>query len=156
MMVGSHILTGAVLYAATYGLVGTNGLPDPYIALAAAGAVLPDIDHPQSWLGRRIPFISWPLSSVFGHRTITHGVLGAIIVGVIALYAWGGKAGAAIYIGYVSHLAADFLTAGGVPLYYPLSKAKYGYPLFQVGSLAETGYAMWMIVSLGAMWILKL
>ena len=45
------------------------------MGLAVAGPLSPDIDHPKSWVGRRMKLISIPISKLFGHRGITHSIV---------------------------------------------------------------------------------
>ncbi|VEB43121.1 Inner membrane protein ydjM [Chromobacterium violaceum] len=62
------------------------------LAGGLAGSLLPDIDHPKSWLGRRIPFLSRPISYLFGHRGITHSLLavvGVFYASAACLHDWG-------------------------------------------------------------------
>ena len=37
--------------------------------------LLPDIDHPKSFLGQRLSWISKPVARAFGHRGFTHSLL---------------------------------------------------------------------------------
>jgi inner membrane protein len=53
------------------------------LALAIGGALLPDIDHPQSWVGRRARLISQPLAALIGHRGFTHSILAVIACGLL-------------------------------------------------------------------------
>lgn len=46
---------------------------------AIIGSLSPDIDHPKALIGRVFFFISKPLDRHFGHRTITHSLLGWLI-----------------------------------------------------------------------------
>lgn len=87
--------------------------------------LLPDIDHPRSFLGQRLKWLSVPIARVFGHRGFTHSLL-AIAAGIllftlkfasdmlIPLDAFHG-----MIIGYLSHIVADMLTPAGVPLLWP-------------------------------------
>lgn len=87
--------------------------------------LLPDIDHPRSFLGQRLKWVALPIARVFGHRGFTHSLL-AIIAGIvlftlkldpgmfIPLDAFHG-----MIIGYLSHIIADMLTPAGVPLLWP-------------------------------------
>jgi inner membrane protein len=87
--------------------------------------LLPDIDHPRSFLGQRLKWLSLPIARVFGHRGFTHSLL-AIAAGIllftfkfasdmlIPLDAFHG-----MIIGYLSHIVADMLTPAGVPLLWP-------------------------------------
>nr|WP_082044038.1 metal-dependent hydrolase [Aeromonas sp. L_1B5_3] len=53
------------------------------IPIALASALLPDLDHPKSLLGQQLPWISKPLSRLFGHRGFTHSLL------AVAAAIWG-------------------------------------------------------------------
>lgn len=90
---------------------------------AMIGSVLPDIDHPKSYLGRRLPFISKPLFHAFGHRTITHSLLFLCII-TASLMKTNTSVGIGIFFGILSHLLADMLTpfSKGVALFYPVRK----------------------------------
>lgn len=57
------------------------------MVVAVIGAILPDIDHPKSLIGKLFPFISNPLERKFGHRTFTHSFLGALVfIGLFVLF----------------------------------------------------------------------
>lgn len=123
--------------------VAAGFLPySPQIVLAATiGSLGPDIDHPKSMLGRRLPFISEPLYRRVGHRTATHsayGVIGATIV-ASAIELVMPFVGFAFLIGYVLHIAADLITKEGCALLYPKSKKRYRlWPAVPTGSAGET------------------
>ncbi len=53
------------------------------LIFAVLGALIPDIDHPKSMIGKLFPFISNPLERKFGHRTFTHSFLGAFVFTVL-------------------------------------------------------------------------
>ncbi len=90
-----------------------------YAASVAVGALLPDIDHANSYISKRVPIIPELLSLYTKHRGFTHSLLGMIVVltlvvaaslffHVQALVALG------FGIGYVLHIAADALTVSGI------------------------------------------
>jgi inner membrane protein len=143
MMAHSHISFGAScwwVYALSkgYPITGVDTLA------AMVGALLPDLDHPQSALGRRIPLISYPLSSLVGHRGVTHSLLATLalllLLGYLtalpaySVFTW---AIVPVCIGYLSHIAGDALTPSGVPLFWPL-KRTYSLKLFKTRSPLET------------------
>ena len=111
--------------------------------IAALGGLLPDIDHPESVIGRRVRVLSLPISTVFGHRGITHSLLATgAMVGVLwwithnpayEPYRW---MIAPLCIGYLSHLLGDSMTPSGVPLFYPKKKT-YSFNLFKTRSTVE-------------------
>ncbi len=116
------------------------------IPAALASALLPDLDHPKSVLGQRLPWISKPLSRLFGHRGFTHSLL------AVAAAVWGLNQSLppdtlpmgvkdALIVGYLSHLLGDWLTPAGIPLFWPI-KRRYrlpGWPLRSGGAI-ETGF----------------
>jgi len=110
------------------------------ILVAILGAIIPDIDHPRSVIGRTFPFISIPLERRYGHRTITHSFIGwfisSIIFGVVVVFItliyailirsadplsnpliarWV----AAFSISYFSHLILDMFNPRGSQMFWP-------------------------------------
>lgn len=116
----SHIVFGMAFLAAA-SLTPVVDLGAAALAAAAAGSLLPDIDHPHSAFGRRVRPLSDVIGLVFGHRGITHSLLAASACVVAA--AWFGARDAdllvAVALGYLSHLFGDWLTPSGVPLLWP-------------------------------------
>lgn len=91
---------------------------------AIFACLLPDIDHPQSWLGRKIKFISVPISRFFGHRSITHSFVAIflyihLINNNFLLKIFPYDIMEAFIISYIGHIIADCLTPSGVPLLWP-------------------------------------
>ncbi|MCV2499759.1 MAG: metal-dependent hydrolase [Candidatus Lightella neohaematopini] len=95
--------------------------------------LLPDIDHPKSFIGKRFKWLSIPIYKLFGHRSFTHSLLLIIIIiiyvnirkiniSVDVIYA--------MIIGYISHIIADILTPAGIPLFWPYSK-KFSIPIIK-------------------------
>jgi inner membrane protein len=110
---------------------------------AAMGGLLPDIDHPQSALGRRLPLISIPLSHLVGHRGVTHSliaILAMLILLVVTAFTMDTRIAflvPPVCIGYLSHIAGDALTPSGVPLLWPKRK-RYTLNLFKTTSILES------------------
>ncbi|HSV28266.1 MAG TPA: metal-dependent hydrolase [Candidatus Omnitrophota bacterium] len=136
MMAGSHVVMGAALWAVSAKLAGAPPAEPQALAAAAFGALLPDIDHPQSWAGRKMRVVSVPLALVVGHRGITHSALavaGCLAVLVVMGMGW---VAAPVVLGYLSHLLADGLTPSGVPLLWP-SRRRFTLNLCRTGGVAE-------------------
>lgn len=136
-------------------LTGASNIPlellvrkSVYYFFVGFGALLPDIDNARSAYGRKLGWVSKEIQHVAGHRTVFHSILGlvlgaALAVGlqqlVIYLLSQRGLIvpaqfiGAselvliAVLIGCILHIAADGLTEGGVPLFWPSHK-RYGFP----------------------------
>jgi len=142
------ILTGTVL-----GLVLTPATA----AFAIVGALLPDIDTPTSLIGRLARPLSRWLERRFGHRTITHSLLGGAAVTLpltpLALVSPHGPL--AFALGYLSHLLIDAGNKSGTPLFWP-SPLRAVFPRHEarritVGSRAETVLLAILIASLAVL-----
>jgi inner membrane protein len=122
MMGYTHALLGAAagaLYA--YSTNATNEQAVIMIASATFTALLPDIDHPQAPLRRKLGAVGNVGLFWLKHRGITHTLMALLIVAL----------GAAVVLphmivpivaGYASHLIADMLTKSGIPLLEPIRR----------------------------------
>lgn len=125
--------------------IATGRPIDAFGTIAAGiGGLLPDLDHPESVLGRRLPLISIPLAKVFGHRGMTHSLLAVAImlsalVAITTIYQWGFVAWLVppLIVGYLSHILGDSMTPSGVPLFWP-RKRTYSFNFFKTWSWQET------------------
>lgn len=122
------------------GFVASGG--DPVSSLAAAlASLLPDVESPGSFLGRRLPVVSRAANLAFGHRQALHSLLaaaGACAASFAVARTSGlpGDLSAAVLAGYASHLVLDSLNPAGVPWFWPL-KARVRLPLAEVGGVLE-------------------
>lgn len=159
MMARSHVVVGVAAWIAVAPLLHLPPADLPGTVLAVLGALLPDIDHPQSWVGRRTRPVSTALAAVLGHRGVTHSAVAVIVLAAALLYGGYRHATvAALAIGYLSHLAADMLTPRGLRLAWPLRRT-WGVPVCRTGSPAEglivallVGLILWWLVNRGR-WI---
>jgi inner membrane protein len=138
MMARSHVIVGLAAWMAAAPVLHLPPADPVYLGLAVAGSLLPDIDHPQSWVGRRARPVSSVIAAVLGHRGITHSAVAVVILIAVLAHA-GSRRGAvsALAIGYLSHLAADMLTPRGLRLAWPLRRT-WGLPVCRTGSPMET------------------
>lgn len=139
MQVKTHLIFSALVTAAA----AKVGLVEPTVGVvvaAALGCLLPDIDHPSSYIGRRILPVSLLIGGIFGHRGITHSLLAVGVMSAFLVAASMGKANQVIFalaLGYLSHLLADWMTNSGVPLMWPRA-TKYKSPVtVETGSIGE-------------------
>ena len=137
MMAGSHLALGAAAWLVAAPWLGLPPASPVSLGLALSGALLPDIDHPKSWVGKRLRPLSSGIARVSGHRGITHSAL-ALAVGIWSLLHGGAPRWfvAPLAVGYLSHLAADLLTPGGLRLAWPLRRT-WALPLCRTGSPFE-------------------
>ena len=136
----THALIGISAYigVATMADMPNVSVDVTTIAAAFAGSVLPDIDHPNSWIGCRLRFLSLPLWGIFGHRGFTHSLVSAALISSLLYLLTQVHMGIALalFIGYIGHLLGDFIT-GGIPLLWPQRKT-YRFPIyFAVGGIVE-------------------
>lgn len=154
MMAATHVLAGVAAWTAGSGLAGLPAEP-AMLTAAGIGSLLPDIDHPDSWFGRRFRYVSVPLAMVIGHRGITHSLL-ALALCLAGLALLGRHAVAApVLVGYLSHLVCDSLTVGGVPLLWPWRRP-FGLRLVRTGSAAELLLAAALLAVVGQPWLPEL
>ena len=116
------------------------------------GSLAPDIDLPNSTLGKKIKLLAKLINKVFKHRTITHSIFGMLIwflllqgisytilininiteylSTMIPLFQF------CFMLGYASHIVSDIFTPMGVQLFYPYNKF-FSLKLFKSGGFAE-------------------
>ncbi|HTJ89137.1 MAG TPA: metal-dependent hydrolase [Acidocella sp.] len=138
MMAKSHVVVGLAAWIVAAPLLHLSPVDPVYLALAVGGSLLPDIDHPSSWIGRRSRPLSTVIASALGHRGLTHSAVA--VIGLVELLRHAGyQRGmvSALAVGYLSHLAADMLTPRGLRLAWPL-RGNWGLPLCRTGSPMET------------------
>jgi membrane-bound metal-dependent hydrolase YbcI (DUF457 family) len=127
MMWRTHVLLGLcslwLLNPFPHALTSDN--LGPLCALAAFGALLPDLDAGESKvkslkvLGLR-PFVPFALAAhrSWGHRGLLHSPLGLLLFAGICLpigFVWGAVPAVALWLGYASHLTGDACTRTGIP-----------------------------------------
>lgn len=128
------------------------------IPAAVLTCLLPDLDHPKSFLGQRMKWISTPLARAFGHRGFTHSLL-AVSAALSFFYIKVPESALVppdvvqgMVTGYLSHILADMITPAGVPLLWPcrwrfripLLVTQKGNQLERVLCLAFFIWAVWM------------
>ena len=141
MTVSTHVATALGVTTATMALVNhfagysiqTEHIAQ-FIIFVLIGAVFPDIDEPESWIGKRTIIISHFIKFLFGHRGMTHTLLSTIIIlAVPMVYSLFIKEVDAHFMwmvygfttGWLMHSVGDAHTKGGIPIFLPFKKKKY-------------------------------
>jgi inner membrane protein len=170
----THMLCG-MSFAVGASLVMRQPINPVWLVLSTVGSLVPDIDHEFSMvsqyspdmpiIGKRLkPFhlIAKFMHHTFGHRTITHSLLGLAIWCAITLplgiwVDWGWWFAFAV-LGYTSHLISDSCTISGVMWFYPFIKTHYGSPLLKIrtGSGGEKIFSLVVAFLTGIMIIISL
>lgn len=121
-------------------LGGHNFLPIVGMISVAPGSYAPDIDIPQSRLGRKFKFISKHLT----HRGFTHTLVVPIFLAVCMFYIAGLNIPIipdlilGFEVGYVMHIVADAFNKKGVPLLWPLTSKHFHIASVLTGSWQES------------------
>ncbi|EPR7484067.1 TPA: metal-dependent hydrolase [Vibrio parahaemolyticus] len=133
------------------------------LLIVGLGAMLPDADHPDSLLGRRVKFISVPLSYLQGDRglmpwsesTHSRGITHSIwaLGGCIWLLSGQTTVAIALAFGFVAHLIGDALTPAGVRLLWPLSVTFRSPVTFRTGGFVEYLFTMILVTVAVMQWL---
>lgn len=150
MLAKSHISLGLVGGIVAYPLAQKYGIAKEFyltllLPLILLGSLLPDIDEPRSFIGRKFPLISRIFSISFSHRGFTHFLIFPsifVVVGAIFTHPLITPIFFALAYGIFLHQIGDMLTISGIPHYFfPISRKKAvllpQILRFRTGSIAE-------------------
>lgn len=156
MKAGSHVVLGLVAWGWVAPRLGMPRFDSASLALVALGSLLPDVDHPASFVGRRLRLISYPLARAVGHRGFTHSLIAvALCCAALASHGAGRAVTGPLSVGILAHLAADLLTPRGLRLAWPLRRT-FALPICRTGSATEAlivaGVLAWSVVELAGLW----
>jgi len=144
----THLIAGLAAGEAAQYLAGYYPGDPFFLGACLAGAIIPDICHSGSKIGRKLPFLSRIISLLFGHRTVTHSLFFMILAGLAASFfsiSPGIRLGLLVGIG--SHLLLDAATPQGVSLLWPLPW-KVRLPVrTRTGGAAEHGFFVIIVVA---------
>ncbi|MEK4404371.1 MULTISPECIES: metal-dependent hydrolase [unclassified Sporosarcina] len=120
-MTGKTHIVGGIAASLAYAQFTNH---DPIIMLGAGiiGALLPDICHSGSKIGRKFKLLSKLINMLFGHRTFTHSLLFLVIIATLLnAFIPNEAVKAGLLAGMVSHYILDMATKNGIKLLFPLS-----------------------------------
>ncbi|MFO8069506.1 MAG: metal-dependent hydrolase [Alkalibacterium sp.] len=145
MLYKSHVI---VTYAAVLPiLVSTDSLTIGNVIALGIGSLLPDIDHPKSFIGNRTRGVSDGISMVFGHRGLLHSIVGVIfflLASQFILSSFQQPLEWAYWFtaGYIAHLVEDSFSKTGVAWLQPVynKRIQFGFKLiyYKTGKMSET------------------
>lgn len=119
-MTGKTHITGGIAASLAFAQI-TNYEPVILLIGGVAGALIPDICHGSSKIGRALPVLSKLINTIFGHRTFTHSVLFLFLAAMLFQAILPNEAlTAGILVGMISHIVLDMATKRGVKLLFPL------------------------------------
>ncbi len=129
------------------------GEPVSLLLTSMLGSILPDIDHPNSFIGRRVPLVPTMIRNKFGHRTVTHslqGLFGVTVITLVVLLVLQTSLKLSIsflhlvlgiVLGYGSHILADAFNPTGICLLYPKPN-RYSLGKIRLNSPQETYFCL--------------
>lgn len=140
----THIMGGITASLALAQI--TNYNPIILVGAGVIGALLPDICHGGSKVGRTFPLVSKIINTLFGHRSFTHSLLFLILIAtLLSLFVTNESVVAGILVGVVSHFVLDMATKNGIKLMFPL-KLTVRFPITtKTGGVVE--YAVFAALS---------
>ncbi|MEH6949409.1 metal-dependent hydrolase [Bacillus sp. JJ634] len=108
-----------------------------YVAGISLGSLLPDIDEPNSFIGRRSFGIAAFVKQKCGHRGITHGIFAWLVVSMVCLI-FPSPLTIGISMGYLFHLIGDFFSVRSIPILTPINNYRPKLPIsYKTGSWTE-------------------
>lgn len=130
-------MTATTHYAFSYLLCAAAGVEPATAAAASLLSLLPDIDHPESTIGRVFRPVSKKIQQKYGHRTITHSLFAILVLSAALLpllllprlLQWGGPFWTGLYgaalLAFSSHIFIDLFNKSGVRILAPFSQKEY-------------------------------
>lgn len=108
-----------------------------FFVFVLLGALLPDIDKPESKVGSKFGIFSKTIEKIFGHRGIVHTIWGMLVFCGLFWYFINKTYGTALFLGFFSHLLIDGFTKRGINFLHPVAKLHLS-GFVETGSAAET------------------
>lgn len=136
-MLGNTHIVGGITASLAFAQI-SNESPIVLVGAGVVGALLPDICHSGSKIGRTFRISSKIVNKLFGHRSFTHSLLFLFLVAILldALVPYRSVT-IGILLGMASHFILDMGTKKGVKLFFPI-KMQIRFPLtIKTGSKAE-------------------
>ena len=127
-MTGKTHIIGGLAASLAFAQV-TNYEPVLLVGAGVIGAMIPDICHGGSKVGRAFPVVSKVINVLFGHRSFTHSLLFLVLMAILMnSFVTIESVTAGILVGMASHLVLEMATRNGIKLLYPL-KIRVRFPL---------------------------
>ena len=127
-MTGNTHILGGIAASLAFAQI-SNYDPVVLVGAGVVGALLPDICHGGSKIGRTFPLVSKVINILFGHRSFTHSLLFLFLMAALLIsFVTNESIVKGILVGMVSHFVLDMATKNGIKLLYPL-KITIRFPL---------------------------
>lgn len=135
----THVIGGI-----TAGLILSNTIANITIetktillAYSVVGSLIPDLDHPNSFLGKKLKVVSKPTNTFLGHRSILHAPLVYLLLFFFLKNYIPSILLLGLFVGIFSHIFLDMLNKSGIPIFYPLNKKRINILNIKTNSISE-------------------
>ncbi|WP_391120127.1 metal-dependent hydrolase [Psychrobacillus sp. L3] len=119
-MTGNTHIVGGIAASLAFAQI-SNDNPVLLVGAGVIGALIPDICHGGSIIGRKFSIVSKVVTGVFGHRSFTHSLVFLFLIGALLhTLLTNDSIIAGILVGMVSHFILDMATKNGIKLLFPL------------------------------------
>jgi len=148
-MQGNTHIVGGITASLAFAQI-SNDNPLVLVGAGVIGALLPDICHGGSKIGRTFPIISKIVNKLFGHRSFTHSLLFLFLVAAL-LHAFIPYESviAGLLVGITSHIILDMGTKQGVKLFFPINiSVRFPFTTKTGGKIEKVVFTLLAILSL--------
>lgn len=125
MMYKSHLTVSACVAIPVLSVF--NEITVVSLAGVALGSLLPDIDTPKSYIGRRLYPIAYILNKQFEHRGLIHSLIPVVALAILGLL-FHSIFLATMALGFLLHLVEDGFSLSGIRWLQPIKKKNYKLP----------------------------
>ncbi|MEK3978500.1 metal-dependent hydrolase [Psychrobacillus sp. FSL K6-2836] len=145
-MTGNTHIIGGLAASLAFAQV-TDFEPILLVGAGVVGALIPDICHGGSTIGRKFKVLSKVINALFGHRSFTHSLLFLVLIAILLTsFVDNESIVMGILVGMASHYILDMATKNGIKLLYPL-KITVRFPITtRTGGTVE--YLVFAVLSL--------
>lgn len=151
MMGKTHMMWGAFcafVYIKYFQPFATDPMQNLIVFLFIIfGSILPDVDHPDSKLGRYVK----PIGFLFEHRGFFHSIFAIIMWYFLFSLIFSKVYAVALIVGYVTHLFIDAFNRYGVSPFAPIFKLKIKGPIMTNGTTEKVIY--WVLLILNVLFV---
>ena len=122
-MLGNTHIVGGITASLAFAQISSES-PLVLVGAGVVGALLPDICHSGSKIGRMFPISSKIVNKLFGHRSFTHSLLFLFCVAMLLdAFVPYKLVTIGLLLGMASHLVLDMGTKRGIKLFFPMKIA---------------------------------
>ena len=119
-MTGNTHIIGGLAASLAFAQV-SNYDPVLLVGAGVVGAIIPDICHGGSKIGRKFKVLSKVINTLFGHRSFTHSLLFLVLMAFLLNgFINNDSIILGFLVGMASHYILDMATKNGIKLLYPL------------------------------------